>query len=494
MHDSSLKRTNKVVLFINWLVDSFLVIGYLVEYFKGGRSLVFVVVFLLIILVPMTWATLRYLHNGDDEKVKFITVAGYGCMYAFAMFTSPRIVIYVYLFPVISMYLLYFDLKFIVNSCAVVTFLNVLRIAYSVFWLGLHDKSVTTDYTIQFASVILYSFSLIVATNLSNKFSSEKMQRIDEEHAKQTEILNDVFKIASVLDRNSKKVHDIVGELVASAESVTGSVAEIERGTKDTAESIRHQSTLTSAIRDTVSDTSELSAKMENISRETVVVVNSGLGIINELNDNASRVNTYGQNAYDTMIDLREKSNEIHGMAELITDISEQTNLLSLNASIESARAGEAGRGFSVVADEIRKLATQSKDSADAITKTLHELRDKSAHSVQAVELLKKVNNEQNQLILRTKTVFDSIIVKMSDVDSNVTLVRNGISEILSSTDQIIDRISNIAQTSEKASVSTQEASVATGYNIERAAGAKLLVEELIQTSTEMQKYVKSET
>ncbi len=273
---SAMSRTNKVVLIINWILDLFLIIGYLGEYAKGGKTLTYVIIFVLMILIPMVSATFIYYKNKDSEKVKYITLVGYYIMYTFVLFSTTRTMVYTYLFPIISMYLLYFNLPLIITSCMFLLFTNLGRIIWLITFQGFSDKTITTDYTIQFASVLLYSVSLMISTKLSNKFNNEKMDSINDEKKMQETIILDILKIAQVLKNNSNKVYEIVSQLSESSKDILKSIDEIEHGANDTAESIVSQSDMTHNIQDIIENTSRLSAEMGKISEETAKTVDQG--------------------------------------------------------------------------------------------------------------------------------------------------------------------------------------------------------------------------
>lgn len=486
------KSVNRSVLLINWILNLVLVLGYLMEYFKGAKSLGYILVLFSIVFVPLIMASILYFRNKESKVMKFVTLSGYFIMYTFVMFMADidRILVFVYMFPIILMYFLYFDLKIMVASCSLALLINIAKITYYMFVLHITDPNSTTNFTLQIAVVLLYSISVILSTKLSNKFNKEHLESIKKETEKQEAILADIFKIAAVLDKNSLQVFDIVAELTATTEVVTNSVHEIAKGSTDTAENIQTQSELTHQIHKIIENTSGLSEKMGKASTDTMEDVNKGIIIVNNLSLKATAVNENSENVYNTMFELKNKSNDIQTITEIITGISEQTSLLSLNAAIESARAGESGKGFAVVADEIRKLAMQSKDSASNIVNIISQLQQKADESVGAVGKLKEVNAEQNLLILQTKEIFNAIISKMKDVNENVNFVNERINEILTSNNKIVDSISEMSALSEQVTASAEQANTLTNQNIEKVGAAKKLVEELVETSNEMNKYI----
>lgn len=483
---------NKYVLRINWILDAFLIVGYALEYINKSKTLEYMAALLLIILLPMLSSTLVYLKNNQSRIMKYITLTGYFLLYIFVMFTAEpsRPLVFVYMFPIILGYFLYFDLKLVIASCSAFFVINIVKILYYVLSLGLTDLDSIANYKIQVASVFMFSLSLIIATMLSNRFSAEKLESIESKKKKQDEITADILKTASVLDKNSKEVYKIVNELTESTGITSNAVREIEKGTAETASNLQIQSNLTHDIHNLISDTSKDSEGMESISESTARVVEEGMETVEELNRKTSSVKSDSDNAYSIMLDLKNKAEEIREITDLISDISEQTKMLSLNAGIESARAGESGKGFGVVAEEIRRLAAQSKESTNRITKIVNELNRQSDMSVQAVIKLKQINTEQAGLVSKTRGIFTDISDKVNEVKQNVNKVSDKVNMILNANDKLVESISEISAVSQQVTASAQEASQLTSRNIEKAGAAMEYTGELVETARQMEKYL----
>jgi methyl-accepting chemotaxis protein len=478
------RRVNLFVLTANWIIDLFLILGYTLEYFKGTKTILYIAEMLLIMLVPMVLATILYVRNNRNLYVKYLTLVGYFILYTFVMFTATpeKLLVFTYMFPILLAYFLYFDLRFIIISCSAALAINVIKIVYYIVGLGLWDATSSTNYLIQMAAVLLFGFSLVGATTISNKFSDEKLQDTRIEKQKQEEILADVLSTTSILNKNCTEIHKIITELTDATNIASNAVHEIERGSSDTASNIQTQSVLTHDIQNLIMDTSRDSEGMERIAQDTSLALDEGMSIVDELSLKSVTANDSSDSAYRLMMELRTKADSISAITGLIAGISEQTNLLSLNAAIESARAGETGKGFAVVADEIRKLAAQSKESTNNIAAIVNELNRQAEMSVDAVVQLKKMIDEQQQLVSRTKGIFADIREKMAGVQTNVNKVNDKIGKILGANDKLVESINEISAVSEEVTASAEEASALSAENIAKADLAKGCISEMTET------------
>jgi len=488
--NSNISRTNRVVLLINLLLNFITFTGYLLEVIRGERSITYLIIFSVIIFVPFIIALVTYRRNPASSSFKYITLIGYLFFYLFVSFTSIHTITFTYFFCIILMYYLYLDFKLLLVSCITAVIINIARIGYSLFVLGANTRSDITQYMIQIGTLIVFSLSITLSAKLSIVFTKENIDSILKEQKKQAEILDDVLKIAASIEKNAQDVYDIVEKSAAGSDVITNAVSEISTGVSQTAESIQNQTHMAKNIHKLIVDTSDLSDHMESLSNETVKALTEGISHVHELSEKALVANEKNQYAYRKMQELTEKASEIQSITEIITGISEQTNMLSLNASIEAARAGENGRGFAVVADEIRKLAIQSKDSANSIAEILESLGRKANRTQESVVSLKEINDQQTELISNTKKVFDNISVKMDEFSKDVQLVTQRLDEIVASNNKVIDSINEISALSEESSANAQEANSMASINKENADKARVIVNELIETSNNFKKYL----
>jgi methyl-accepting chemotaxis protein len=175
------------------------------------------------------------------------------------------------------------------------------------------------------------------------------------------------------------------------------------------------------------------------------------------------QINAKTREAIDVIVEQTNTTNssagKIREATNLITSIAEETNLLSLNASIEAARAGEQGKGFAVVASQISKLAEQSNESARQIEAIIDSLISDSAKSVETMDEVQKIMEEQSEKVGQTVEMFGK-------VKEGINTSINGISNIAEKTRKlddarvnVVDVVQNLTAIAEENAASTEETS-----------------------------------
>lgn len=177
-----------------------------------------------------------------------------------------------------------------------------------------------------------------------------------------------------------------------------------------------------------------------------------------QMNDIRSTI----QSTATTMQVLEENSSKIQRVTALITAISEQTNLLSLNAAIEAARAGEHGKGFAVVAEEVRNLAVQSKESASEIEGMIKFIQSDAISAADSIRLGSEKVDQGLETLQTSLKIFDQIEMATHGTNSSVQTVSTAIEEIQKMTDDVIAGSAEAQKLAEMAAVGAQQTNAAT--------------------------------
>jgi methyl-accepting chemotaxis protein len=146
----------------------------------------------------------------------------------------------------------------------------------------------------------------------------------------------------------------------------------------------------------------------------------------------------------EAMRQLEDKTKKIDGIVDVIAEISEQTDLLSLNAAIESARAGEQGKGFAIVAEEIRKLAQQTQRTLENVREIIAEVLQQNIIAVDAMTQTSAVHAEQKEVILKTEDSSQKVMDATKNMAARMQLILNNTKNIESSASIIVDIVDSI--------------------------------------------------
>jgi methyl-accepting chemotaxis protein len=204
----------------------------------------------------------------------------------------------------------------------------------------------------------------------------------------------------------------------------------------------------------------------------------TGISVVGEMNQNISKLVQGIEKVVVVTNNLEKETQSIGSILEVIDGISEQTNLLALNAAIEAARAGEHGRGFAVVADEVRNLANRTKESTNEIQEMITKLQVEAKHSVELMEV--NVNDAQNTSM------------KSESASDALQAIRDSVSVILDMNNQIATAAEEQTHVAAEINVNVVEINDIAKSTFERSSNNTRMAEQLTNIASTLNQSVDS--
>ena len=368
------------------------------------------------------------------------------------------------------------------------------RVSGAIF-AGRESSNIESSISSQVLHMALIALFFVIAVAIINYISAFKTSKYMHEISAALEDLskgNLSVKISqNIIDRN-----DELGVIAESTKRLDDELFEIVSSLKDMSHHVRHSSSEVSHSTDNATDASnQVSLAMEEIAQGAVSqagniqesaedTINIGQDIdgissdVHELNEYTDLMMEACNRALAALKLLLEHNTEviaemhsiedhvqttnnsvqdINQMSHFIENISSQINLLSLNASIESARAGEAGRGFAVVADEIRSLAYQTKEATGNIQNVISNLIVESEATVAITEQLNEKFNVQCEQLNSTKEDMDLMVEEVHKVTANSKTIADHIVAVDHSKNNLISTFSDLSAISEENAAATEQ-------------------------------------
>lgn len=354
-------------------------------------------------------------------------------------------------------------------------------------------------------SVLLLIFTIIIYAGVKQVIKSlhkvkETASEIGEGDLRGTDIQSkgsdEIATLGESVNRMKNHLREVVTQVTDSttevqsfSEEVLASIQENEKTSEQISSSIEglaHAIDSNTALSvENLTSIREVTKELEKLDKALLIVnqeVSNNDNLANEGNEvvkvSVKDMNTIHETVKEyteKLVGLEAKTNEITSIVNVINDISEQTNLLALNAAIEAARAGEAGKGFAVVADEVRKLAEQTSNSSKEIVSLVTSVQTDTSDSVIKMRSIREDVSVGKQNIEKVGQLFgnisnatkriadrsDDVSVISNEINIKTTVVTNNMENISDSAESITANTQNVAASSEEQTSSMEEMTAA---------------------------------
>ena len=301
--------------------------------------------------------------------------------------------------------------------------------------------------------------------------------KFDDDSLRQTDEVGEICRAIKKLEEN---LSDIIKNVISGSKELLEASDNLRNRTSITSEHVEQMEKAVNEIaigagsqaEETQSATEniilmgnmieEMTGELDNLNQRAQEMKAGGetaMEVIRELQESNAKTGEAIDIIYEQTNVTNESAQKIKEATALITNIAEETNLLSLNASIEAARAGEQGRGFAVVAAQIQKLAEQSNESAKQIERIILSLIEDSDKSVITMNEVKEMMEQQSQNVTNTNEQVAQLIQEVEQSLGVIDAVSDQTAKINEARGSVVDTVQNLSAIAQENAASTEETS-----------------------------------
>ena len=261
------------------------------------------------------------------------------------------------------------------------------------------------------------------------------------------EVLNNITEIRTAEEIMRAVAHEaaeISGRVAASSEQLAAQVEQVTRGAETQRQRVESTASAMTQMNATVIEVARSAGEASEQSDSTRKNAESGARLVGQVVNSINNVNTVANRLQSNMNDLGKQAESIGEVLNVISDIADQTNLLALNAAIEAARAGEAGRGFAVVADEVRKLAEKTMEATQEVGQRIASMQNATSINISEVKTAVKSVTEATEIANSSGQALDEIVHLAAATSSVVASIATAAEEQSATSEEISRAITDI--------------------------------------------------
>lgn len=480
------QSTNKTAMTGVFIMNAVLTLAYAVELIKGARSPLSYAIVAVLCIVPCIFAQLVYTKKKDSRLIRYIMGIGFLMLYGYIMFTSVTNLTFCYVIVAFVMLVVYIDIRFLINLGVTALVINIAKVVYKAVTSGLSPDEITNT-EIVFACLILTFLFIVLAVKKISLINLAHVNKANFEKEQSEELLQTTLEVAAAISLGIENVVVETEHLKEAIGQTSYAMNDLTNGANDASVAMAEQANSTARISNYIKG---VEASTQNILKEsTDAQTNLDIGskTMEELMQQVKTSEATGVLVTEKVTGLKEYADRMQEIMGLISNVADQTGLLALNASIEAARAGDAGRGFGVVASEISSLSEQTNAAAGDITELIRNIGTSIEEAANAMSLLLESSQVQNKYVETTAENFESIYHSTKGIISEATNLKNAVDEVTAENYRIEEQIGHVSSITEEVTARSEETLEACNLNLESIEEVAAIMDNLKDEAGKLQ-------
>jgi methyl-accepting chemotaxis protein len=329
-----------------------------------------------------------------------------------------------------------------------------------------------------------------IAVNAIHETTLESIEAYNRMRTRVAEMLQEIAHSSASVAAASQQMATTSEETGRAIGEIATTVSEVAQGADRQVRSVSEARELTAAVAAASQESAGDAHETASAAQQARAVAEEGAATVVRATEAMHAAREVSSEATNAIRELGQKSERIGGIVGAITGIAEQTNLLALNAAIEAARAGEQGRGFAVVADEVRKLAEESQQAAATIACLVEEIQGETGRVVEIVESGARQTEDGAATVEQARASFERIGGSVDDMSARVERIAGAIEAIAGRAAQMQEAMGQVAAVAQQSSASSEQVSASTQQTSAATQQVAASAQELARTAEELDRLV----
>lgn len=459
-------------------------------YFGGFRPWVFPI-YAGVVLFALAAMIIVYCIRPDFYMYRILMLFGFEMVFIGTSLVAEAPWVMFLPLPLFVTYFLFSDVKlmgiasFILNIFNVVASIRYMNECENIYMIKYNQAS----YFVQILLIAEFVVAIIVVMKVNNMFEEEEIKQKEKLLEESNFLSEKVIELANNIRDSAVKTTTVVEELDNETNNSLLLLQDIAEGNEANVVCAESQTEMTSNITDMIKNILVESDRTVNTTKNALTRLEKSQKSINDLKYMSSEIVYSNKLVINTINEFVDNARKVKYITEGIAEISEETNLLSLNASIKSASAGSEGKGFAVVAGEVRALAETTSVLTDNINKIVQLLENNALEAQEAVDDVVNAISDENETI-------DVTLQDFANIENNITLLSNSVDVILnkvrhmeSFNTEIVNHIFQLSQSCEQVVQYTEKALGLNKENKKKTDKTKVLMNELVGIIGQIDEY-----
>jgi len=477
---------NKTAMTGIFIMNAVLTLAYAVELLKGARSPLSYGIIAFFCIFPCILAQLIYVKKKDSGVIRYVLGVGYIILYAYLILSTTSNLVFCYIIVAFVILVVYSDIKFLLILGITAVIVNAISVVRTALSVGLSAQEITNTEII-FACLILTGVFVILAIKKIEEINQAHINKAEKEKRQSDELLHTTLEVASNIHANIESVVAETEELKEAIGQTRYAMNDLTSGANEVAVATQEQAESTERIGKSIRGVEASTMQILDAGRDTRENLEQGSKVMEELMQQVKNSEASGILVTEKVTGLKEYAARMQEIMGLISNVAKQTGLLALNASIEAARAGDAGRGFGVVASEISNLSDQTNAATEDITKLIGNIVISIEEAANAMNLMLESSRVQNQYVNITADNFEKIYHSTKNIINEADQLKNAVDIVTAENRQIEENIGHVSAVTEEVTARSEETLEACNMNLESVEEVTAIMENLKNEAIKLQ-------